>query len=112
MLLKLGEIVHLIHHRRFERDVRRHFIGVIEGYELGLARLNGYAFVTDDMNKHEFVRRPDRRTKIAALASGNLIVNVIPAGVEIAKIRYELRDRRLVVTDGSWEMDIKEFGWG
>ena len=112
MLLKLGEKVHLIHHRRFERDVRRHFVGVVEDYELGLARLNGYAFVTDDLNKHEFVRRPDRRTKIAALSAGNFLINVIPPEVEIEKIRYELRDRRLVVTDGSWEMDIKEFGGG
>lgn len=112
MILKIGETVHLIHHRRFERDVRRHFIGVIEDYELGLARVSGYAFVTDDMNKHEFVRRPDRRTKIAALGAGHLLINVIPAGVQLEDIRYELRDRRLVVTDGSWEMDIKEFGWG
>ncbi len=112
MILKLGETVHLIHQRRFERDVRRHFIGTVEDYELGLARLSGYAFVTDDLSKHEFVRRPDRRTKIAALSSGNLLVNVLPASVDLDNIRYELRDRRLVVTDGSWEMDIKEFGWG
>jgi hypothetical protein len=112
MLLKIGEKIHLIHRRRFDRDVRRHFVGSVEDYELGLARLHGYTFVTDDLNKHEFVRRPDLRTKIAALASGEFIVNVLPPEVDLEKVRYEQRERRLIVTDGQWEMDIKEFGWG
>lgn len=112
MILKKGEKVHLIHRRRFERDIRRHFAGVVEQYEHGMARLSGYVFVTDDLNKHVFVRREDRRTKIAAIGSGELIVNLLPPDVKIEKIRYELDRRRLVVTDGLWQMDIKEFGWG
>ncbi len=112
MILKIGEKIHLIHRRRFEKDLRRHFVGSVEDYELGLARLHGYAFVTDDLNQHQWVRRPDKRTKIAALASGEFIVNVLPPEVDLENIRYEQRERRLIATDGRWEMDIKEFGWG
>jgi len=112
MILKPGEKVHLIHRRRYEKDQRRHFAGEVEVYENGLARLCGYAFVTDDLNKNDFVRREDPRIKIAALASGELIINVLPHEVDIHKIRYELQNRQLVVTDGNWRMDVKEFGTG
>ena len=45
--------------------------------------------------------------------SGDVIVNVIPETVEVESVAYELKDRSLVVTDGSaWAMDVKEFGWG
>lgn len=112
MILQPGEKVHLIHRRRYDKDQRRHFAGEVENYEHGLARIKGYAFVTDDFNKHEFIRRDDMRTKIAPLSSGELIVNIIPDNVDIELIRYELQNRQLMVTDGSWKMDVKEFGSG
>lgn len=112
MILKPGEKLHLIHRRRYETDQRRHFAGEVQDYENGLARVRGYAFVTDDLNKHDFVRRNDPRTKIAALSSGDLIINVLPDDVNIHEIRYELQNRQLVVTDGNWKMDVKEFGTG
>ncbi len=67
----------------------------------------------DDLSKHMFVKRPDRRTKLIPISSGDVIVNVIPETVKVESVTYELQDRSLVVTDGSaWSMDVKEFGWG
>ncbi len=112
-ILSPGEKIHVMHRRRFEKDVRRHFVGQVEGYEQGVARASGYVFVIDDLSKHLFVKRPDRRTKLISILSGDVIVNVIPASVDVEAVTYELKDRTLVVTDGNtWTMDVKEFGWG
>jgi hypothetical protein len=112
-ILSPGEKIHVMHRRRFEKDVRRHFVGEVEGYEQGVARASGYVFVIDDLSKHLFVKRPDRRTKLIPSMSGDVIVNVIPETVDLEQVAYELQDRSLVVTDGSsWSMDVKEFGWG
>ena len=110
-ILSSGEKIHVMHRRRFEKDVRRHFVGEVESYEQGVARASGYVFVIDDLSKHLFVKRPDRRTKLISIMSGDVIVNIIPETVDLQQVAYELKDRSLVVTDGSaWSMDVKEFG--
>ena len=124
-ILSPGEKIHVMHLRRFEKDVRRHFVGEVESYEQGVARACGYVFVIDDLSKHLFVKRPDRRTKLIPVMSGDVIVNVLPETVDLdpplslfsssplLQVAYELKDRSLVVTDGSaWSMEVKEFGWG
>ena len=112
-ILSPGDKIHVMYRRRFEKDVRRHFVGEVEGFEQGVARASGYVFVIDDMSKHLFVKRPDRRTKLIPIMSGDVIVNVIPETVDVEGVAYELKDRSLVVTDGTaWTMDVKEFGWG
>jgi hypothetical protein len=113
VLLTPGEKIHVMHRRRFEKDVRRHFVGQVEAYEQGVARVSGYVFVIDDLSNHLFVKRPDRRTKFVPINSGDVIVNVIPETVDLERVAYEIKDRSLRVTDGSdWSMDVKEFGWG
>lgn len=112
-ILSPGEKIHVIHRRHFEKDARRHFVGEVESYEHGITRASGYVFVVDDLNKHMFVKRPDRRTKLIPISSGEVIVNVIPETVDLKSVVYELKDRSLVVRDGGdWTMDVKEFGWG
>jgi hypothetical protein len=112
-LLSRGEKIHVMHLRRFEKDVRRHFVGEVKAYEHGVARASGYVFVIDDLSQHLFVKRPDRRTKFVPIGSGDVIVNIIPETVDLEQVVYELKDRSLVVTDGSaWSMEVKEFGWG
>ncbi len=102
-----------MHRRRFEKDLRRHFVGRVEAYEHGVIRASGYVFVIDDLSQHLFVKRPDRRTKLVPVASGDVIVNVIPEDVDLERVGYEIKYRTLWVTDGTgWSMDLKEFGWG
>jgi hypothetical protein len=112
-ILSPGEKIHVMHRRHFDKDARRHFVGQVETYEHGVARATGHVFVVDDLNKHMFVKRPDRRTKLIPVGSGEVIINVLPEKVDLDQVRYELRERSLYVTDGdSWSMDVKEFGWG
>jgi hypothetical protein len=112
-ILTRGENIFVIHRRRFDKDIRRHFIGIVESYEDGIARATGYVFVIDDLNKHLFMKRPDRRTKLVPIESGDVIVNVLPESLDIEEVRYVLSERTLWVTDGNgWKMDVKEFGWG
>jgi hypothetical protein len=105
-----GEIVHVLH--RFEKEVKRHFIGEVEGIEPGVVRVSGYVFVVDDPHTHQFVKRPDRRVKLVPLTDGELLINVLPASVNLEDLRYEDRNHRLYLTDGKkWQMDLKEYGW-
>jgi hypothetical protein len=112
-ILQPGEKIHVIHRRRFEKDIRRHFVGTVEACENGVVRASGYVFVIDDLNQHLFTKRPDLRVKLVPLASGDVIVNVLPMALDIERVNYQLDGRRLWVTDGNgWKMDVKEFGWG
>ena len=113
MILRQGEKIHVVHRRLFERDIRRHFIGEVEAYEDGMVRASGHVFVIEDATKDNvFKKRPGKRTRIIAINSGNLFVNVLPLSVDLEQIRYESKGRDLRITDGSeWHLDVKEFGW-
>jgi hypothetical protein len=111
MILKRGEKVHVIHRRNFEKDHHRHFIGTVEAYEDGVARVTGHVYTVDPV-KFAYMRRPEVRTRLIAIASGDLLVNIIPGNVELDKIIYRTEKKAVRVTDGSeWFLDISEFGW-
>ena len=111
MLVRVGEIVHVIIRRNFETDLRRHFIGRIADVEGTLARLEGFVFVFDS-NAGQYTRRTDRRVKIIDLSDSMLIVNILPESADIEKTKYvQSGDRRLILTDGSsFSLDVNEFG--
>lgn len=111
MILQKGEKVHVIHRRVYEKDHHRHFVGVIEAYEGGVARVSGNVYTVDPV-KFTFLRRPERRTRIISLISGDLLVNVLPATVDLDKIVYKQERKAVRVTDGSdWYLDISEYTW-
>ncbi len=112
MILLKGEKIHVVHRRRFEKDLRKHFIGEVEAYENGLVRAVGHVFVIEDQKENMFRKKSEPRTRIISLTAGDVFVNVIPPTIELDKIRYESKGRDTRVTDGSdWYLDIKEFGW-
>lgn len=111
MILKKGEKIHVIHRRHFETEARRHFVGTVEYYENGLARVSGHVFAVDK-SKYAFVRRPELRTRIISLSSGDLLVNIIPAEVDLAKVHYKVENKVTRVTDGAeWHLDLSELAW-
>jgi hypothetical protein len=111
MILKPGEKLHVIHRRKFEREPHRHFVGIVEAYETGVARVTGHVYTVDTV-KLSFFRRPEKRTRILAISSGDLLVNVVPAEVDLEKIVYKIEKKSLRVTDGStWHLDISELAW-
>jgi hypothetical protein len=110
-ILKPGEKLHVIHRRRLEREPHRHFVGAVEAYENGVARVTGYVYTVDTV-KSAFFKRPDKRTRILAISSGDLLVNVLPDHVDLENIVYKLEKKSVRVTDGSdWFLDISEFAW-
>ncbi len=110
-MLSSGECLHIVTRRILEDDIRRHFVGEVETCSDTVARVSGYAFIFDAM-VNEFVRRPERRTRIVALGDSGLIINVLPDDVSVEDLKYETTEQnRLVVTDGrNFSLDINEFG--
>lgn len=111
MILKKGEKVHVIHRRHYEKDHHRHFVGVVEGYENGVARVTGHVYAVDSV-KFKFMRRPEKRTRVISVVSGDLLLNVLPSEVDLEKIVYKQERKAVRVTDGSdWHLDISEVTW-
>ena len=111
MILQQGEKIHVIHRRHLDKDPHRHFIGVVDAYENGVARATGHVF-TVDPTKFLFFRRPEKRTRIIALASGDVLVNLVPAEVNLEEIVYKQEKKSVRVTDNrDWFLDLSEFAW-
>ena len=73
--------------------------------------MEGYTFVFD-ANKDNFIKRPEKRTRIIDLSDSGYIVNIITKDTVLEKVIYTFTsDRRLVVTDENiFSLDINEFG--
>lgn len=111
MILKTGEKVHIIHRRLYEKDNHRHFIGVVDSYEMGVARITGHVYTVDTI-KFNFVKRPEVRTRLVSVVSGDVLFNIIPAKVNLEKITYKQERKAVRVTDGSdWHLDLSEYTW-
>ncbi len=83
----------------------------MEAYEDGVARVVGHVFTVDTI-KFQYVRRPEVRTRIISVVSGDLLINIIPPAVNLDKISYKQEKNAVRVTDGSdWHLDISEFTW-
>lgn len=108
-ILNLGEKIHVITRRLFEDDLRRHFVGEVTAIKDGRVRAEGYTFVFDSA-MNQFVKRPELRTRVFSLDSQQ-IVNVLPNGVSVGALRYQVKNKSLVVTDEQeFSLEINEFG--
>ena len=111
MILQKGEKVHIIHRRHYEKDRHRHFVGIVDAYEEGMARVTGYVY-TVDASKFTFIKREDIRTRIVSIVSGDVLINILPPKVDIEKIVYKQERKAVRVTDGSdWHLDLSEYSW-
>ncbi len=111
MILKQGEKIHVIHRRIFEKDHHRHFAGVVEYYDQGVVRATGHVYTVDPVN-YSFIRRAETRTRLISVVSGDVLVNIIPASVNLEKITYKQERKAVRVTDGSeWFLDLSEYSW-
>ena len=111
MTLKKGEKIHVIHRRHFEKDSHRHFVGVVDDYDNGVARVTGHVY-TVDFSKFTFVRRPEVRVRLISIVSGDVLVNILPVSVDLEKVIYQQQKKGVRVTDGSeWHIEIGEYAW-
>lgn len=104
-MLKSGDKIHVVHRQLFEKDARRHFIGVVDACEGSLVRAAGFLYAAD-RKSNKFKPHQPVRTRIISLDSG-VIVNVLPDNVRIDQIKYEYPTTgEVTVTDGTWSMDL------
>ena len=109
MILDPGENLLIVHRRLFERDHSRFFVGKIEDYEDGIARLSGYSFARDS-NDGNYCRKHERHTRLFSIASGTLMIYCIPADVDIDRVKMVSGDMGLSLTDGaSFTMNMSEW---
>lgn len=108
MLIEPGDKLLVCHRRLFPEDHPRFFVGAVEAYEDGIAKVSGFTWTRDPT--HGFQRKADRRTKLISAASGSLIVYEIPGAVELEGVRIEQPGGHQVrVTDGDkFVMDLSE----
>jgi hypothetical protein len=108
MILSAGMKVLVVHRRLFETDHERFFVGVVDGYAEGLARVTGRTWLCDSYSG-EPVCKEDERTKIVSLSSGALIVYQLPSAVELGALRLSREGERTLLSDGArLRMDMSE----
>ena len=106
----VGNKLHIITRRRFEEDVRRHFVGEVIGIAGELLRIRGFAFVFSP-GVNQYRKLPELRTRLFSVGQDGFIVNVLPPEVSIEALDYRIVQKRLVVTDDAgFVLDVNEFG--
>src|SRR5262245_45075245 len=95
----------------YEKDHHRHFAGIVDAYENGVARVTGHVYTVDPV-KFTFMKRPEPRTRLVSVISGDVLINVLPQKVNLEKIFYKQERKAVRVTDGSdWYLDLSEYTW-
>jgi hypothetical protein len=112
MLLEEGHKILVAHRRLFERDEPRFFLGRVDAYEAGIVKVTGHSYVREVVSG-SVVKEGETRTKILSLASGTLIVYVLPEEVSLAAIQFTYEEGQLSVSDGKeFTMNLSEFFHG
>lgn len=111
MILEIGEKVHVITRRLFETDLRRHFIGEVIRINETAALIEGYTFIFDN-SKNQYIRRPEKRSRIVGIADSGYIINLLPVTADPVDAKYvQSKENKLVVSDGkTFSLEINEFG--
>ena len=111
MVLTKGEKVLIVLRRKFEKDLRRHFIGEITEASETVIRVYGYTFIFDE-NTKEFMRRRKPQTNIFSLIDALIVVIVLPKEIDVEEIKYSLSEKgHRIITDGKkFSFRISEFG--
>ncbi len=109
MILNQGDRVLVIHRRLFENDHSRFFIGTVDDYEGGIARVTGFTFARDIVDG-SFCRKSEPRTKLFSLSSGTLLAYYISSDFVMENAQLETRNQGLWLKDGAgFEMDVSEW---
>jgi hypothetical protein len=108
MILETGMKVLIAHRRLFESDHLRLFIGTIEGYEDGLARVTGHTWIRDGYHGG-YERKDDLRTKIVPVASGTVLVYQLDSTVDLDTLHVRTEGHEVYATDGhGFRMNLTE----
>ena len=109
-LIGTGEKVYVITRRTFEGNLRRQFVGVVQAVTDFAMRVQGYAFVFDDVTK-QFVRREDLRTRIFSLLDAGLVIHILPEETRLDDVQFiwDENNRRMITDRKNFSMNVSEF---
>jgi hypothetical protein len=107
--LSTGAKIHVLERRKFEDDIRRHFVGEIEAVANNVARARGFTFVYH-RGKTAYVRSRKEQIRLLALTDALLIIRLLPADARLEQIEYRSEGDRTIVTDGTFQLEIADFG--
>ena len=100
--------VHIVEHRRFESDMRRHFAGLVQFYNADHLRVKGFLFVFDH-GRGAFIKVPPERTRVFSI-DNHISITVLPEDFDLSGAAYERNHADLVFTDGkTLHLDIGAF---
>jgi hypothetical protein len=109
MLLEAGNKLLISHRRLFQHDAPRFFIGEVQAWEEGIAKVSGYSFVRD-IPTSRILKKADRRTKLVPVASQAYIVYQLPDDVDLETVSFDWsRDGLRMMSDQTVLMDLVEF---
>jgi hypothetical protein len=110
-VIRAGEKIHVAERRRFESDLRRHFVGEVIEAAGNLIRARGYAFVFNS-GTGKFEKKPEVRTRVFSAIDANNTINILVDNLKLERVKYVFdANRRLVLTDDQdLNFDINEFG--
>jgi len=93
------EKVHIVEHKRFSNDTRRHFVGEVESFDSNHIRIHGYPFVFD-ADRGKFVRIQPMRTCVFS-TDNNIGITILPDDFDIEKASYSRQGGDFVFEDGN-----------
>ena len=108
-MLNIGDKVVVFHRRRFDEDHLRFFIGSVNEFDAGLASVVGHAWI-QEVHRGACHRKPDMRTQLVPLGSGDIIIYRLAKLVELDDLSVEYGTGGMsVLTDGGdFRMDITD----
>lgn len=109
MILERGSKLLVVHRRLFEGDRSRYFIGTVDDFDAGVARITGHSWAQNLLDG-QFTRKEDERSKIISLTSDGLIVYCLYPTVKLDKLAFETTPQgRVYLSDGGdLHMDLSE----
>ena len=108
-MLERGEKLLIVHRRLFEKDTPRFFVGEVQVYENGVAKVEGYTFAKDFFTG-SIKRKADLRTKIISVVAGNLIIYQLPVAVLLETLGFSFEEHGglVLMDERGFVMDVSE----
>lgn len=111
-MLTEGDKILVAHRRLFRGDAAHYFVARVDDCESGLVKATGHSYVRNPITG-AMVEKSESRTKILALASGTLMVYLLPPATALEVISFTWSDGRLSVSDGKeFSMNLGEVAHG
>lgn len=109
MIVSEGDCLLVVYRRLFESDHSRMFVGNVDAYQDGIVRLTGYTLAREGADG-DFCRKHQKQTKLFAIASGTLLIYVLPEAFQVDRARIDVGELKLTFTDGQdHSLDISEW---